>query len=82
MEIANHDWTNQFNFGSVCNFPDCRNQSSCQCVRCLTLYCSVHFQIHSASCIYSTTQTNFDASPAQHVVNTQFTCESSNYCLI
>ena len=27
------------------------------------------------------TQTNFDASPAQHVVNTQFTRESSNYCV-
>ena len=82
MEIANHDWTNQLNFGSVCTFPDCRNQSACQCFRCLTLYCKVHFQIHSALCIYSTTQTNFDERVGQYVADAQTVQESRDYCLI
>ena len=31
MDIANHDWRNQLNSISVCNFPDCKNDSRCIC---------------------------------------------------
>ncbi len=82
MEIADHDWTNQFSFGSVCTFPDCRNQSSSRCFRCLTLYCNAHFQIHSTSCIYATSQTNVDEGIRHYQVERQITHESRDYCLI
>ena len=50
MDIANHDWRNQLNSISVCNFPDCKNDSRCICSKCLTLYCNLHLQIHLANC--------------------------------
>ncbi len=82
MEIANHDWTNQINFGSVCTFPDCKNQSSCQCYKCLTLYCNTHFQIHSASCIFSNVSSNLDEWIGHYPIEEQIIHESRNLCLV
>lgn len=82
MEIANHDWTNQLNFGSVCNFPDCRNQANCQCFKCLTVYCSTHFQIHSASCSFSDWSSRLDEQSRHYLLEEQNFHELRNLCLV
>jgi hypothetical protein len=81
MEIANHDWTNQFNFGSVCSFPDCRNQSSCRCFKCLTLYCSLHYQTHTASCNLSYIPTDFQEKIWHFIDEGQTMYISREFCL-
>ena len=50
MDVASHDLRNQFNSISVCNFPDCKNDSRCVCSKCLTLYCNLHLLIHLSNC--------------------------------
>lgn len=50
MESANHDWTNQFLNISVCEFPDCINESRCQCTKCMCFYCPIHLQVHFGFC--------------------------------
>ena len=33
-----------------CSFPDCNNESTCQCSKCFNLYCHSHLQIHFGFC--------------------------------
>jgi hypothetical protein len=50
MDIAKHIWTSRLAHSSKCTFPDCINESSCQCSKCFNLYCNTHLQIHYGFC--------------------------------
>lgn len=69
LELSNHDWTNQFSFGSIGTFPDCKNESSCQCIKCLTICCLKHFQIHSAVCNYINTSIKVEDGPPHNILD-------------
>ncbi len=82
MEVANHDWTNQFNSMSVCTFPDCRNESRCLCSKCLTLYCNLHLQIHLANCNSIGDPSGNTESIGHHQIINEVLYDPRSTCLI
>jgi hypothetical protein len=50
MSISIYNWINPLVNSSKCKFPDCKNESSCQCSKCLKIYCYAHIQIHFGFC--------------------------------
>lgn len=50
MDTAIQYWINSKVSASICSFPDCKNESTCQCLKCFNLYCHSHLQIHFGFC--------------------------------
>ncbi|MGN6624300.1 MAG: hypothetical protein ACTHKK_09180, partial [Candidatus Nitrosocosmicus sp.] len=50
METAIQNWINSKVIATNCSFPDCKNESTCQCLKCFNLYCHSHLQIHFGFC--------------------------------
>ena len=50
MKIAIQNWINSNASATTCSYPDCKNESTCQCLKCFNLYCHSHLQMHFGFC--------------------------------